>query len=132
MNYLKMPWSIEDTIENLEFLKKAFQSKVIDINQDGIGEQDADEVAFDFDRAINALKENQEYHQFGTLEEVRDAVERQKAKSPTYEGDGYAPDGTFVWDEWLCPHCGSRFEVDYDDYNYCPDCGQKIDWGEEE
>lgn len=60
------------------------------------------------------------------------SLNKQIPKSPTYEGDGYAPDGTFVWDEWLCPHCGSRFEVDYDDYNYCPDCGQKIDWGEEE
>ena len=60
------------------------------------------------------------------------SLNKQIPKSPTYEGDGYAPDGTFVWDEWLCPHCGSRFEVGYDDYNYCPDCGQKIDWGEEE
>lgn len=60
------------------------------------------------------------------------SLNKQIPKSPTYEGDGYAPDGTFVWDEWLCPHCGSRFEVDYDDYNYCPDCGQKIDWGGEE
>lgn len=60
------------------------------------------------------------------------SLNKQIPKSPTYDGDGYAPDGSFVWDEWLCPHCGSRFEVDYDDYNYCPDCGQKIDWGEEE
>lgn len=63
-------------------------------------------------------------------EEVREASEKQKAKEPTYEGDGYAPDGTFVWDEWLCPRCGSRYEVDYDDYDYCPNCGQHIDWSE--
>ena len=81
---------------------------------------------------ISAMQELQEYKHPGTLEEVRDAVEKQKAKKPTYEGDGYAPDGTFVWDEWLCPHCGSRFEVDIDDYDYCPNCGQCIDWSEEE
>ena len=59
------------------------------------------------------------------------ALEKQIPKKQTYEGDGYAPDGTFVWDEWLCPCCGKRYEVDYDDYDYCPNCGQKIDWSDE-
>lgn len=61
-----------------------------------------------------------------------EALENQLPKKPTYEGDGYAPDGTFIWDEWLCPNCGSRYEVDYDDYSYCPNCGQRIDREEEE
>lgn len=166
-NYLKMPWSIEDTIENLEELKEMMQQKLIMTNYHGRGEKDAEEIAFDFDRAIQALKENQEYKKLGTLEEmellkathfsgielakiscrlkqlekyvdigtleeVREAVEKQREKKATYDGDGYAPDGTFVWEEWICPHCGSRFEVDYDDYDYCPNCGQHIDWSEEE
>ena len=84
------------------------------------------------DMAINALEEVKKYREIGTVEECRAAVEKQKEKTPTYEGDGYAPDGTFVWDEWLCPNCESRFEVDYDDYDYCPNCGQKIDWRERE
>ena len=82
--------------------------------------------------AMKALEEIQKYREIGTVEECRAAVEKQTAKTPTYEGDGYAPDGTFVWDDWLCPHCESRFEVDYDDYDYCPNCGQKIDWRERE
>lgn len=61
-----------------------------------------------------------------------EVLEKQLPKKPTYEGDGYASDGTFIWDEWLCPNCGSRYEVDYDDYGYCPNCGQRIDWEEEE
>lgn len=69
-------------------------------------------------------------------EEVRNAaigaLEKQIPKKPTYEGDGYAPDGTFVWDEWLCPNCGSKYEADYDDYDCCPNCGQKIDWSEKD
>ena len=88
-----------------------------------------DDCYFEKEEISNEL---QEYRQLGALEEVRAAVEKQKAKKPTYEGDGYAPDGSFVWDEWLCPNCGSRFEVDYDDYDYCPNCGQPIDWSEEE
>ena len=54
------------------------------------------------------------------------ALEKQIAKKPAYEGDGYAPDGTLVYDTWICPCCGSRYEVDYDDYDYCPNCGQRL------
>ena len=65
------------------------------------------------------------------FETAIEALEKQLPKKPTYEGDGYAPDGTFIWDEWLCPRCGSRYEIDYDNYNYCPNCGQRIDREEE-
>lgn len=65
----------------------------------------------------------------GTVEECREAVEKQKAKKPNLEGDGYA-DGNMVYDTWICPCCEISYEVDYDDYKYCPDCGQRIDWSE--
>ena len=58
------------------------------------------------------------------------ALEKQIPKKPVYEGDGYA-DGHLVYDTWICPLCEKRYEVDYDDYDYCPDCGQKIDWSDE-
>lgn len=69
-----------------------------------------------------------------TFKSVIEAREKQIAKKPTYEGDGYAPDGTLVYDTWICPCCNKRYEVDYDDYDYCPNCGQKIDldWSDEE
>ena len=86
--------------------------------------------------AISAMQELREYKNIGTLEEVREAAEKQHPKTPTWDGDGYAPDGTFVWDEWKCPRCGTRYEVEYDDYDYCPNCGQRIylhaDWSEED
>ena len=55
------------------------------------------------------------------------ALEKQIPKKPVYEGDGYS-DGHLVYDTWICPLCEKRYEVDYDDYDYCPNCGQKIDW----
>lgn len=67
-----------------------------------------------------------------TFKSVIEAREKQIAKKPTYEGDGYAPDGTLVYDTWICPCCDKRYEVDYDDYDYCPNCGQKLDWSDEE
>lgn len=72
-----------------------------------------------------------EYESIGTPEECRAAVEKQTAKKPDYEGDGYS-DGHLVYDTWICPCCGKHYEVDYDDYDFCPECGQCIDWSEEE
>lgn len=86
--------------------------------------------------AIEAIKANYPTSGYYMLREGLDtaieALEKQLPKQPTYDGDGYAPDGTFIFDEWLCPNCGSRYEVDYDDYSYCPNCGQRIDREEEE
>lgn len=58
-------------------------------------------------------------------------VEKQKPKKPDYEGDGCDDKGELVYDTWICPCCGKRYEVDYDDYEHCPKCGQAIDWREE-
>lgn len=77
------------------------------------------------EEAITALKELQQYHEIGTVEECRKAAEKQKPKKPDYEGDGYA-DRQIVYNTWICPNCGKRYEVDYDDYDYCPNCGQAI------
>ena len=57
-----------------------------------------------------------------TFKSVIEAREKQIAKKPYYEGDGYA-DGQLVYDTWICPCCGKRYEVDYDNYTYCPNCG---------
>ena len=78
------------------------------------------------DLAIAALEEVQKYRQIGTVEECREAVEKQKSKSPNLEGDGYDEDGEMIYDTWICPSCGEDYEVDYDDYDFCPNCGQRI------
>lgn len=83
------------------------------------------------DTIIKALEELRQYWAIGTPEECRAAVEKQTAKKPYYEGDGYS-DGHLVYDTWICPCCGKHYEVDYDDYDFCPECGQRIDWSDEE
>lgn len=77
--------------------------------------------------AIKALEEVQQYRQVGTVDECREAVEKQTPKEPDYEGDGYW-NGQLVYDTWICPSCGKDYEVDCDNYDCCPKCGQKIDW----
>ena len=107
----------EKAIEQLERISK----KLGDIGET----EDWTEVA------IQALEEVQQYRQIGTVEECRAAVEKQTAKKPDYEGDGYS-DGQLVYDTWICPCCGKHYEVDCDSYDYCLNCGQKLDWMEEE
>lgn len=60
-----------------------------------------------------------------TFNSLLEAVEKQTPKKPDYEGDGYY-NGQLVYDTWICPCCGQHYEVDYDSYDYCPNCGQKI------
>lgn len=79
--------------------------------------------------AIQALEEVQQYQKIGTPEELQAAHEKQIAKKPNYEGDGYS-DGQLVYDTWVCPCCGRSYELDYDDYDYCPNCGQNLDWSD--
>ena len=47
---------------------------------------------------------------------------------PAYEMNGHEADGTFESDMWICPKCGSKYEVEHEEYDYCPKCGQGIDW----
>ena len=60
---------------------------------------------------------------------VKDAVNKQVPKKPQFESYGYSG-GELVYDEWFCPKCGEGYEIDSHYYNYCPECGQKIDRGD--
>lgn len=59
---------------------------------------------------------------------IQELVDKETPKKPDYEGDGYS-DGELVYDTWICPNCGKSYEVDYEEYERCPHCGQMIDWG---
>lgn len=66
-----------------------------------------------------------------TLSEVLSALNKQIPKPPVYEGDAYDGKGNLVYDTWRCPSCRAIHEVDYDDFDFCPKCGQAIKWDEE-
>lgn len=63
---------------------------------------------------------------------LQDLIDKASPEKPYYEGDGYDENGKIIYDTWICPNCNKRYEVDYDDYKYCPDCGQAIDWSAED
>lgn len=48
--------------------------------------------------------------------------------APVTWGDGYVPDGSEIIDMWECPGCERHFDIESEHYDYCPKCGQHIDW----
>lgn len=75
-----MPWSIEDTIENLKEIKELLQRIAIEKNLHGKGKEDAEEVAFDFDRAIEALEMKRKYEK-QWLDDINNPLEPMKLSS---------------------------------------------------
>lgn len=77
-----------------------------------------------FTTAITALKEIQQYREIGTVEECREAVEKQKPKVPAVD----------KYHHTCCPSCGwvvagdTGYGKEY--LPHCENCGQKILWDE--
>lgn len=65
-------------------------------------------------------------------EKALEAIDKQIPKKPDFEGDGYDDSGNLIYDTWICPHCGDRYELDYEVHQYCPVCGQALDWSDTE
>ena len=73
-----------------------------------------------YEVAITALKEIQQYREIGTVEECREAVEKQKPKTCEFYGD--EEDGKL-----LCPNCGEDlWNLKECGFNNCPYCGQAV------
>ena len=114
----------KEAIEILQTLYP-FKCKMVDGRlQGGFRDYECDKgKAITF--AISAMQELQEYKQLGTLEEVRDAVERQKEKQVINIGKGD------ILRFGTCPICNRRIS-NVEGGNYCQNCGQKLNWTEVE
>lgn len=75
--------------------------------------------------AITSLKEIQKYRAIGTVEECREAVEKQKAKELVYESDSVFSNGFSHYRMGKCPMC-DRYYNSSDEVNYCSKCGQAL------
>ncbi len=80
--------------------------------------------------AILALDKIQQYRAIGTVEECREARERQRGKKPNKRTDKY----TDLIQHYSCPVCGKYFGqagvhniILFEKPKYCT-CGQAISW----
>ena len=89
------------------------------------------------DMAIIALKEIQQYREIGTVEECREAVDKQKPKAPKDslkikpvidENGSYVDADVTVY--LLCQNCGEMVGIDENVDKFCHECGQAIQWDE--
>lgn len=86
------------------------------------------------EEAISALKEIRQYREIGTVEECREARDKQKSKNPkeslkvepVIDGNGaYVDANTMVY--LLCPNCGEMVGLDDNCDRFCRECGQAIE-----
>ena len=93
------------------------------------------EICETIDTAISALKEVQQYREVGTVEECREAVEKQKPKKRIYpktalERYYHAPECPNCKRELNPQICGYTLAQAIGIYSYCPWCGQNLEGGE--
>ena len=74
-----------------------------------------EEIEKAFDTAISALQEIRRYREIGTVEECREAVEKQKPKVGIVTAGKSYP--------IMCPSCGHKMEFAY---HHCIFCGQNL------
>lgn len=70
--------------------------------------------------SADALEEVEQYRALGTVEELKEAREKQVAKKPIHKIK--RPNSLYG----VCSVCGRRLVTD----KYCPRCGQRILWKE--
>ena len=75
-----------------------------------------------YDVAIKALEEVQQYRALGTVEELKEAKEKQIAKKPIWNTSDFINRH----------HCAICDGIIYAEQQYCDNCGQKLDWGNED
>lgn len=86
------------------------------------------------EEAVKALKEIQQYRKIGTVEECREAREKQMPKAPKDslkikpvidENGAYVDANATVY--LLCPSCGEMVGIEDNCDRFCHECGQAID-----
>ena len=82
-----------------------------------------------YEIVISDIKEAQQYREIGTVEECREAVEKQRTKKIIIRD----------WNPTKCPTCGHELSTSLGDGYYkhptflkrCPKCGRMIRWSED-
>lgn len=96
--------------------------------------EDGNDVEATLMMARDALEEVQQYRALGTVEELREAMKKQRAKKILKRKCVGRNKDCANCDDYAnrCPTCKETVDNDYMiEYTYCPYCGQALDWSEE-
>lgn len=104
-----------EAIKSLEYAKR-----IIGLPEQG-EKWSANRETIAIDIAIKSLEEIQQYRAIGTVEECREAMERQKTKK--YKKIHPCKSVTY----YQCPCCNVLLHINE---NFCGECGQAILWEE--
>ena len=108
------------TVEDMAFYKKCYDEE----SYEYCGEYGTDNCGRK-NRMEHLEKKMAEFEAIGTIDEFKALKEKNTAKKAIVYGHNDAV-GT---DVGLCPVCNDR-PLRACDNQYCPDCGQKLDWSE--
>ena len=78
--------------------------------------------------AIESMKEVEQYRALGTVEELKEAREKQVAKKPIMKTVVFCDEAE---DAYVCSACEGESLL-FEGQPYCENCGQAIDWSEED
>lgn len=120
--------AIEYLQDDINGLKEQKYGNMGEIAAEVFREINGDERIKVLNAAIEALKEVQQYREIGTVEECREAKEKQISKKPEiYTATIQTMSASINRDVYLCPVCG-EFICNIEDElpNYCSYCGQAI------
>lgn len=93
---------------------------------------------YDLKRLLEMMEKHKQYCQIGTVEECREAVEKQEEKKPEFVDTRFMNNGKHISDGcqlqkcYKCPNCNQHIFHVWDDELYCKYCGQHIDWRDED
>lgn len=104
---------LKESIEELEFVKDRFYDFP---EETGISNN-----ILNVENAIKAIKELEEYYCIGTVDECREAREKQILKE--YKKTHPCKSVTY----YQCPCCNGVLHINE---NFCGECGQAIDWSD--
>lgn len=112
---------IENALNDIQILQMLYRQKY---GEECLTDKEIEEIL----KIVKAEHEEiRQYRAIGTVDECRAAMKKQKPKAPDIWGDGYDGDGNMIYDMYDCPNCGKSYEIECDNYKYCPECGQAID-----
>ena len=103
----------------VEKVKKWFDSELSMREEESLDSVECEEVK---EICLKALEEVQKYRAIGTVSEFRELKEKATAKKPRFYAHNYH-----------CKECGNLVgnnEFEWQRFEYCDKCGQKLDWSE--